>query len=503
MMQSIVNYENADLARLKSAAASAVAATTEHSPDQGVPVAHPMLDGVDAYAHKALQGNAPEVPTTRNASDPEAAEYLAYLTHHKAHAVFCGNKQIEAQMQTQLDDFTFGNPAWQQMFDEYVKYFWAYPGHSGGKLDYRSWRDPQYGGGSFDYGCVKWQLPSDATIALIGDIGTGTDVAAAVLASALSFKPDAILHVGDVYYSGTEQEFETYFLGLLNAAFTAAGHRPPVYTLPGNHEYFCGAFPYFRCLDEGRLVNRPDQQQQASYFRLTSEDDGWQILGMDTGYHGHYLKVAGDQLDKALGALQVKPSDAYDPQNPPPMVYVRSDEVDWHRHHLSQFSGRSLLFGHHQLYSGRFTVGVAPDYEGDINWLGVNTALWQAFGPYFDKVAAWFWGHEHNLCIFEDCFRPKGWPPDSSAPDNPLKTLAKGRCIGHSAIPVQEKETPYEEVNPVPIISGTQLDKVEHWYNRGFEILKLNGAGQPAHCTYYQIAGADPAPLKVYSEDIG
>ncbi|AEV37866.1 hypothetical protein PSE_3360 [Pseudovibrio sp. FO-BEG1] len=43
---------------------------------------------------------------------------------------------------------------------------------------------------------------------------------------------------------------------------------------------------------------------------------------------------------------------------------------------------------------------------------------------------------------------------------------------------------------------------VEQWYNRGFEILKLNGAGQPAHCTYYQVAGADPAPLKIYSEEI-
>ncbi|XAT60827.1 phosphoesterase [Rhodobacteraceae bacterium Araon29] len=502
MTQAIHNYENPDLARLKAAAAHVVATTTDHDPRAGVPIDHPLLRGVDDYAAHALKGKTIPRPATTDASDPEAAAYLAYLMHHKAHAGFTLNKKIESDLQAQLDRFTFGNPDWQRMFDQYVAYFWAYPGHTGGVLDYRSWRDPKYGNGDLNFGTIEWCLPSNATVALIGDIGTGVDIAARVLASALSFKPDVILHVGDVYYSGTQWEFDHYFVGLLKAAFDAAGHAPPVYTLPGNHEYFSGAFPYFKCLDSRTLVHSPDQSQRASFFKLTTEDGGWQFLGMDTGYHGHYMGVKGDKLAKALKAMGVNPKDVRDPVKPPEMVHLRPDEVDWHRYHLGQFQGRSILFGHHQLYSANQKVGADPTSPDDYARPGVNIALWQAMGPYFDKVAAWFWGHEHNLCIFEDDYRPEGRPAPSEAPDDPWKTLHKGRCIGHSAIPVAEKETPYKANNPVPLIPDTQLAMTGGWYNRGYQILKLNGAGKAAHCSYYQINGADPKPIKIYSENI-
>lgn len=506
-MQAIHNYENQYLALLKSVAAETVA---DEGDSPGVPVNHPLLHGVDRYCQAVLNNeDIPQPSNLNNAEDPDIIPYLTYLHHRKAHASIADNKQVEKDLEAQLASFKFGNPKWQQMFNQYVKYYWQYPHHQGGKPVYRSWQAPQYGAGDYNYGVIDWRIPSNATVALIGDIGTGTDVAAAVLLGALSFKPDVILHVGDVYYSGTDFEFERYFVGLINTVFKDQGVNIPVYTLPGNHEYFSGALAYLNCLDTNTLVCSEKQRQQASYFSLRSEDDGWQFLGMDTSYHGHYMGVKGDKLEAALKALHVNPDNAFNPVTPPPMVYVRPDEVDWHHYHLNQFPNRTILLGHHQLYSANQHVGLPQkEVDGkpdptDYNRLGVNTWLWRNFGQYFHKVAAWFWGHEHNLGIYQNNYRPAGWPPPTDEPDDVWKNLPKGRCIGHSAIPVAEDEQPYKINNPVPLENDSlKLGLENGWYNRGFEIIKLNGKGNPANVTYYQVQGAEPEPLKIYEETV-
>lgn len=502
----MTNYDNPHLSVLKSAVSQSL---KEQEADQDTE--NTIMEGVDRYCKAVLNNETiPEPPADyHDATDPWISAYLTYLHHHKAHAHIAGNKAVAKELEEQLTSFKFGNPKWQSMFDTYVKYYWQYPHHEGGKPYYRSWQDPKYGNGSYEYGVIDWKLPSNATVAIIGDIGTGTDVAAAVLVAALSYKPDVILHVGDVYYSGTQFEFERYFIGLINSVFKEQGVNIPVYTLPGNHEYFTGAVPYFQCLDANVLVQNETQRQQASFFKLETEDGGWQFLGMDTGYHGHYMGVKGEKLEAALEALHVDPTKAWNPVTPPKMVYVRPDEVDWHHYHLNQSKGRTVLLGHHQLYSAHQNVGIAqqlvdgkPDPH-DLNRKGVNTRLWKDFGQYFNKVAAWFWGHEHNLGIYQDNYRPKDWPPATAAPDDSFKNLVKGRCVGHSAIPVAESEAPYKENNPVPLQQeDLKLSLDKGWYNRGFEILQLQGAGKPAKVTYYQVQGADPTPLKIYEETI-
>lgn len=511
MQQPIHNYENPHLARLKSVAAELVVQEQNGHQSQGVPVDHPLLHGVDKYCDAVLNNKQLAVPDPDAADpdDPDVIAYLVYLHHMRVHAHIADNKEVQTQIDQQLASFKFGNPKWQRMFNQYVKYYWHYPQHTGGNPAYRSWLDPQFGNGDYNYGVIEWQIPADATVALIGDIGTGTDIAAAVLLSALSFKPDVILHVGDVYYSGTKHEFERYFTGLIKTLFADQGVEIPVYTIPGNHEYFSGNVPFFDCIDSNLLVNSEEQCQQASFFKLVTEDDGWQFLAMDTSYHGHYMGVKGEHLTEALKALHVDPDNAYNPVVPPPMVYVRPDEVDWHHYHLSQFQGRTILLSHHQLYSANQKVGVdqnqidgQPDPQ-DYNRPGVNTHLWRDFGLYFHKVAAWFWGHEHNLGIYQSNYRPEGWPAPTEAVDDPWKNLAKGRCVGHSAIPVKDKETPYKVNYPVPLEDESlKLDLYQGWYNRGFEILKLNGAGQPVQVSYYQVQGADPKPRQIYEETI-
>jgi hypothetical protein len=450
-------------------------------------------------------------------SDPEIAAYLAYLHHRQQHdKCTLNDAQVQSDIALQLLRFTYGNPLWQQMSQQYFDNYGNYPFHKAQPPSYRSWVDSNGGKGNPDYGVIRWRLPANAKVALVGDIGTGTDIATATLMSLLSLNPDAILHVGDVYFSGTRFEFEHRLVKMLQQAMAAAGHRAPFFTVPGNHEYFTGNVPYFECLDSNVLVQQPDQAQQASYFSLTSADDAWQFLGMDTGYYGHYLAVSDAQQRAALALLHGQdprvPADLPIQKLPPnsEMVLLRDDEAQWQRHRIESFPGQSVLLSHHPLYSQTIPCGIAqrmtaagtPD-PTDLNRPGVDTAIWRQLGRHFGtKVAAWFWGHEHNLAIYQNNYRPTDWPSD---PDTLrlFKPLPAGRCIGHSAIPVAETENPYATHFPVPLQPNTRLDITGGWYNHGFELLQLAGAGKPLQADYYQISGTDPTPLLLYRENIG
>jgi predicted phosphodiesterase len=526
MTETVIPVENIHAARWRSALSAAVASTPVPSDPKEAEAHQAMvaatIAGVSNYCQALSNGEAvnphpggPEGPEQN--SDPEIAAYLAQLHHRRVHNKCTVNDpQVESDIALELKRFTFGNPLWQQMSQQYFDNCALYPTHVPQPPLYRAWNDANGGKGDPDFGVIAWRLPANARVAIVGDIGTGTDIAAAALVSALSFKPDAILHVGDVYFSGTGFEFEHRLVNMLKQVMKEAGCEAPFFTVPGNHEYFTGNVPYFQCLDSGVLVQRPDQQQRASYFALMTEDEGWQFLGMDTGYYGHYLAVNDDQQRAALALLHAKdprvPADLPIQKLPPntEMVLLRDDEAQWQRGRIERFAGQSILFSHHPLYSTAIPCGVAPAKlangtpdPSDINRAGVDTAIWRQLGRFFgDKVPAWFWGHEHNLAIYQDNYLPADWPKNSDV-EHLFRPLPKGRCIGHSAIPVAVTENPYAQNNPVPLIDGTKLGVTSGWYNHGFEILELAGAGKPLSASYYQIVGADPAPKLIYREDIG
>jgi hypothetical protein len=177
---------------------------------------------------------------------------------------------------------------------------------------------------------------------------------------------------------------------------------------------------------------------------------------------------------------------------------LREDERRWHVDKLTRFPGRSVLLSHHQLYSAVQQCGPGPDPEA-------NTALWAQLGEHFgDRVAAWLWGHEHNLNVFVDGYRPQGWPvPDDPAAARWQRALPKGRCLGHAAIPVAEKEQPYATTYPVPLADPrTRLAADGGWYRRGFGLLELAGRGAPLTAHYYQVPGVEPTAQHMYAETI-
>ena len=162
---------------------------------------------------------------------------------------------------------------------------------------------------------------------------------------------------------------------------------------------------------------------------------------------------------------------------------LRSATTSWRgtRTSSASFTGRSVLLSHHQLYSAVQACGVPPGATpGDLNREWVNTALWKQLGADFETRSRPGSGATSTISgIFQDGYRPSDWPADAATTSSPLP---KGRCAGHAAIPGAARaraRTPTKY--PVPLVSDdVKLAVTDGWYNRGFEILELKGAGKPA-----------------------
>jgi hypothetical protein len=189
------------------------------------------------------------------------------------------------------------------------------------------------------------QLPDQATVALFSDWGTGEATAKRVMQQIALQNPTHAIHLGDVYYSGTEKEIQERFLDIIDAEGPPpAGCR--YLALNSNHEMYSGGHAYFELTLKTRF------HQEASYFNLRNAH--WQLIGLDSGYEDHGLK---------------------DPQR------------DWLVAQLGASGPKNILLTHHQLFS---------PFESRAS----DRKLHQKVEPLLDKVFAWFWGHEHKAIVY-------------------------------------------------------------------------------------------------------
>ncbi len=194
---------------------------------------------------------------------------------------------------------------------------------------------------------VPEPLPSEARVAVIGDWGTGL-YGAPRIANSITNDGDQfamIMHLGDVYYSGTERETQRRLLDLWP-------NRPGTLNraLNSNHEMYSGGDAYFG-------LTLPQFGQEGSYFAAQNAD--WTLIGLDVAYKDHDID---DQ------------------------------QVEWIKDVLAQAGDRKIiLFSHHQLYS---------------HWESQGRKLWRhsEFGDILrsKRIFAWYWGHEHRCTIFEE-----------------------------------------------------------------------------------------------------
>jgi hypothetical protein len=198
----------------------------------------------------------------------------------------------------------------------------------------------------------KWQtapttpdtLPDSTRVAILGDWGTGLygapDCTKSIETDAKGY--GLLLHLGDVYYSGTDKEVADRFLNLWPKNADAISRA-----CNSNHEMYTGGYAYF------------DQtlrkfKQPASYFAL--QNDNWLLVGLDSAYKEWQLA---------------------------------NEQVEWLKGLLANAGHRRvILFSHHQLFS----------------WMEKPKSKMQAeLGELLTdkRIFAWYWGHEHRCMVYD------------------------------------------------------------------------------------------------------
>src|SRR6478609_6808201 len=118
-------------------------------------------------------------------------------------------------------------------------------------------------------------------LAVLGDWGSGlygAPVSAATIEATVP-RFDSVLHLGDVYYAGTEKEVTERFLNLWPNIPQATS-----WALNSNHEMFSGGVGYF-----GKTLKDPRFSAQAGSSCFAWENDYFVFLGLDTAYENHSL----------------------------------------------------------------------------------------------------------------------------------------------------------------------------------------------------------------------
>jgi predicted phosphodiesterase len=186
----------------------------------------------------------------------------------------------------------------------------------------------------------RFRMENETTVAIVGDWGGGNAPAQAVAKQIAKLKPNHVIHLGDVYYSGTPKEVQERFLKFWPTP-SSPGNS---FALNSNHEMYSGGYGYFD-------HTLKQFKQPASYFSLAN--DNWRFIGLDTGYDDHDLK---------------------DPQ------------AAWLKAQLEP-GPKTILLSHHQLFSA---------YENTD-----SSKLRQKVQPMLAQVFGWVWGHEHLAVVYE------------------------------------------------------------------------------------------------------
>jgi Calcineurin-like phosphoesterase len=397
--------------------------------------------------HEQNQGrltyHPPVRPRQRALTPRDAARTCAELALRYFKASLSGDNKELAEINGEFEAGTC-DPAWASTIQEYLQYFG--PGGSRNRIPYKR---------ASVAGPTVIEFKADARIAIVGDWGTGAQPAIRVLKQIADHKPDILIHLGDIYYSGTPTECDTNFASIINSVLRRDNLQVAVYVLAGNHDMYCGGVGYYDLIQR---LNPEIYLQPASFFCLRSADERWQLLAMDTGLHDY-------------SPLKVNEA----------VTFIEDGELEWHCERLKEFPGRTILLSHHQLFSAFSPIGGA-DQDG--NRSASNPHLLKAFKSMAasGRISAWFWGHEHTLSIY-----------------NPFAGLERGRCLGHGAVPVSVRDQIYTPVGGLlttpTIVANTKLQKQGGVYAHGYAIL---GFGDACSVTYYQDVGGRSESM--YSE---
>jgi len=366
-----------------------------------------------------------EQPATEGLA--QTAGFCSLTALKLAKAKITGNQADEQRYKDELAKFGDCDPRYSEAAAKYAEYFVAQQK----QIPYIVYK-------SLSDFVIDGKLPAKAKVAIVGDWGTGQDAAKLVLRQIANKKPDVVIHLGDIYYAGTQFEMTNYFLKIWQQTLNLGDKldRIPTFTLAGNHDMYSGGVPYYQLIQQ--------LGQPASYFCLRNAD--WQFIATDTGYHDH------DPAGGGAGA-----------------TYLQDTEVTWLADKVNNPGGRrTVLLSHHQLFTA---------YDA-IDGQEVNMRLASQVGPLLSKLVIWIWGHEHDFVLYDS-----------------YMNLARSCCLGHGAFPVGIDELAKVPKHPdVPLIKGDdgnpiRLATTAGVYNHGYAIIDLDGASGTA--SYFQDSDED------------
>jgi hypothetical protein len=119
-----------------------------------------------------------------------------------------------------------------------------------------------------------------------------------------------VLLGGDqVYPAASRDNYESRFVRPWTAALPSApkakeAHRPFLFAIPGNHDWYDGLTSFLRLFCQGRRIGRWRTRQQRSYFALRLPGHWW-VLGLDIQLHGDidepqlgYFRSVSEQFER-------------------------------------------------------------------------------------------------------------------------------------------------------------------------------------------------------------
>jgi hypothetical protein len=418
----------------QSAAGDLVSGNQPGAPAPGTD--NPLVKATSFIA--GLWDNRQPVPAAAPAGIAQSAWQCAKQGWELLQAQAAGNAALVAQLQAD-DAFGDCDPGWAKVILDYAGLL-----ASSGMRDIIPYIPPSAS-------MQPLPMKPGATVALLGDWGTGTAAATQLLQQVAAHNPDVLIHLGDIYYSGTADECVNNFEAIVNRVFNREQNPITVFTLAGNHDMYSGGEGYYGLLQR---LNPPPSVQPASFFCLRGTDDKWQFVAMDTGLHD----------DDPFNVDTV-------------LTFLNPDEESWHAARIAEFPGKTILLSHHQLFSALAQIGPlnAEGLSEPVNPY-LQTSYVRFAKAAQQQIAAWFWGHEHAFTIYDD------------------ETLPKGRCLGHGAIPalgLPAPVLPKLTYSPAYRNLALPMDPL-NYYTHGFAIIQLGAAGGATADYYHQLAPGVP-----------
>jgi hypothetical protein len=236
-------------------------------------------------------------------------------------------------------------------------------------------------------------------IALVGDWGTGQfnagggyDPSASVMQKICSMNPDYLIHLGDVYYAGTQDQLPVNeehenFLKWWPRSVPAKRS----FTLNSNHEMYSGANGYFHvALGRGKSnATTPFSHQNGySYFALTAGKLA--IIGLDSAY----FDASSLYMKGAIGAGNDQ------------CTFLEA---------IARKHSRLILLTHHAPMN---IDGTLPHHAP--LWQDVTSVLSDP-----STIELWYWGHIHMGVLYG-----RG----SALGQHGIRAA----CAGHGAVPMGE-----------------------------------------------------------------